>query len=92
MSITLAMPSPPTTSATAPSPRSSAVNALVGGGLCLERVGGPADLDLLGVLGVGGRGEDRPDVVDERRVRADVDGRRRRRSRSRYVAAAARRR
>ncbi len=39
MTITFAMPTPPTSSATAPSPRNSEVNAPFGRGAGLERVG-----------------------------------------------------
>ena len=76
MSITLAMPRPPTSTATAPSPRNSVVNAVAAAALRLDRVRRPADVDRLGMLGVGRRREHRADVVDQVGLGADVDRRR----------------
>ena len=54
MTITLAMPTPPTSRATAPRPSSRAVRARRRG-LGLEGIGGPGHVDLARRLGVGGR-------------------------------------
>ena len=57
MTMMFAIPIAPTSSATAPSPSEQGGELALGGGARLERVRGPADLDAVRVLGVGGRGE-----------------------------------
>ena len=49
------------------------MNAVAAAALASIASDGRCDVDRLGPLRVGRRAEDRPDLVDARRVRADVD-------------------
>ena len=77
MTMMLAIPIAPTSSATAPSPTQQGGELALGGGARLERVGGTRDVDAARVLGVGGRRKqvgDAADVVLARRGRRSPTG------------------
>jgi hypothetical protein len=73
MTMTLAMPTPPTRRATAPSPEEERGVGRFCRGPGLDDVGGAADLHLLWVFGVGRRGQEGAGVLDRVGVGADVD-------------------
>ena len=66
ISITLAMPTPPTMSATAPSPRNSAVNAVAAAARASSASDGRVTVTPLGSSGLAVAPEHRADVLDVR--------------------------
>ena len=73
ITMTFAMPMPPTSRATPPSPRSRAVSVSLTASFAARRVGRVRDVDLAGRLRVGGGGEDAAHRVEGLRLHDGVD-------------------